>query len=272
MPSIADALQARYGTTPELVPEVATDTIAVQLLHRSIRSFKPDRLKSGLIELIVAAAQSAPTSSHLQAWSVVAVQDPARKARLSKLAGNQKHILDAPLLLVWLADLSRLRRMGQERKAVTDGLDYLEMFLTAVMDVTLAAQNAATAAESEGLGICYIGGMRNHPEQVAAELKLPPETFAVFGMVLGYPDPAKPAAIKPRFDLRTVLSHETYDTTHEKAAILEFDSVMEAFYRAQGMKADSWVANALTRVKGPESLSHRERMSEALRILGFVLR
>jgi nitroreductase len=272
MPSIADVLQARYGTAPEFVPEAATDTIAVQLLHRSVRSFKPDAVKPGLLELLVAAAQSAPTSSHLQAWSVVAVQDPARKARLAKLAGNQKHILEAPLLLMWLADLSRLRRTGQDRKAVTDGLDFLEMFLVAVMDATLAAQNAATAAESNGLGICYIGGMRNHPEQVAAELKLPPETFAVFGMVIGHPDPAKPTQIKPRLNLKTVLSHETYDTSREKESIAQFDSVMGQFYHAQSMNGDSWTEHALPRIHGPESLSNRERLNEALRILGFGLK
>lgn len=272
MPSIADVLQARYGTTPELVPEAASDTIAVQLLHRSIRSFKPTPLKAGMIELLVAAAQSAPTSSHLQAWSVIAVQDPARKARLAKFAGNQKHILEAPLLLMWLADLSRLRRLGQEHKSVTDGLDFLEMFLVAAMDATLAAQNAATAAESEGLGICYIGAMRNHPEQVAAELKLPPETFAVFGMAVGHPDPARPAQIKPRLNLKTVLSHETYDTSREKESITQFDPVMGEFYRRQSMKINSWTEHVLGRVHGPESLSNRERLSEALRILGFGLK
>jgi nitroreductase len=272
MPSIADVLQARYGTTPARVPEVATDAVAVQLLHRSIRSFQPKPLPAGTVELLVAAAQSAATSSHLQAWSVIAVQDPPRKARLAKMAGGQKHIVDAPLLLVWLADLSRLRRAGKARKLPVDGLDYLELFLVAVMDASLAAQNAAVAAEAQGLGICYIGAMRNHPEQVAAELKLPPEAFAVFGMIVGYPNLAQPAAIKPRLDQKTVLSHETYDTSHEEEAIAQFDTLMAEFYKTSGMKQISWSAHMLDRVKGEESLSHRERLNEALRILGFGLR
>jgi len=271
MPSIADALQARYGVTPAQVPEAAPDTIALQLLHRSIRSFKPDPLKPGTIELMVAAAQSAATSSHLQVWSVVAVQDPERKARLAKMAGGQKHILEAPLLLMWLADLSRLRRVGEAKKLPVAGLDYLEMFLMAVIDTTLAAQNAAIAAEAQGLGICYLGSMRNHPEQVAAELKLPPETFAVFGMAVGHPNPAKPTAIKPRLNQKTILSYETYDTSREKESIAEFDSIMAEYYKTSDMKPTSWSAHALERVKGPESLNHRDRLNDALRILGFGL-
>jgi nitroreductase len=73
------------------------------------------------LELLIAAAQSASTSSNLQFWSVVAVQETARKSRLAELAGQQQFIRDAPLLLVWLADLSRLDRIAAEYQAQVDG-------------------------------------------------------------------------------------------------------------------------------------------------------
>ncbi len=119
------------------------------------------------------------------------MQETERKSRLAELAGQQQFIRDAPLLLVWLADLSRLDRIAAEHQAQVDGTHYLEEFIVGVVDAALAAQSALIAAESLGLGAVYIGAMRNLPEQIAAELALPPHVFAVFGMSVGYPDPAK---------------------------------------------------------------------------------
>lgn len=123
--------------------------------------------------MLIAAAQSASTSSNLQTWSVVAVEDQQRKEELSKLAGNQAHIKQVPLFLVWLADLARLSSIADSRGISHDALEYLEMFVTATIDASLAAQNAAVAAESLGLGTVYIGGIRNHPQEVAEILNLP---------------------------------------------------------------------------------------------------
>ncbi|HKD74790.1 MAG TPA: nitroreductase family protein, partial [Ktedonobacterales bacterium] len=158
------------------------------LNHRSVRAFLPRALPEGTLDLLIAAAQSASTSSNLQFWSVVAVQEAERKSRLAELAGQQQFIRDAPLLLVWLADLSRLDRIAGERQAQVEGTNYLEAFIVGIVDAALAAQSALIAAESLGLGAVYIGAMRNLPERVAEELKLPPHVFAVFGMSVGYPD------------------------------------------------------------------------------------
>ena len=87
--------------------------------------------------------------------------------------------------------MSRLDRIAAERQAQVDGTHYLEEFIVGVVDAALAAQSALIAAESLGLGGVYIGAMRNLPEQIAAELALPPHVFAVFGMSIGYPDPAR---------------------------------------------------------------------------------
>ena len=117
------------------------------------------------------------------------MRDPERKARLARAGGDQEHIRQAPLFLVWLADLARLERVAGQVGEACAGLDYLEMFEVGVIDAALAAQNAVAAAESLGLGTVYIGAMRNHPEAVAAELALPPRVTAVFGLCVGTPDP-----------------------------------------------------------------------------------
>jgi nitroreductase len=245
------------------------DTI---LNHRSVRGFLPRKLAEGTLETLIAAAQSASTSSNLQFWSVVAVEETERKSRLAELAGQQQFIRDAPLLLVWLADLSRLDRIAAEYQAQVDGTHYLEEFIVGVVDAALAAQSALIAAESLGLGAVYIGAVRNLPEQIAAELGLPPHVFAVFGMSVGYPDPSRETGIKPRLPQSVVLHREQYSVAPRGEAFDGYNATMREFQREQGMKAIDWTQQCFNRVKDAEALRGRDRMREALRNLGFELR
>ena len=242
------------------------------LNHRSVRGFLPKALPEGTLELLIAAAQSASTSSNLQFWSVVAVQEPERKSRLAELAGQQQFIRDAPLLLVWLADMSRINRLATDRQAQVDGTHYVEEFIVGVVDAALAAQSALIAAESLGLGGVYIGAMRNLPEEIAAELALPPHTFAVFGMSVGYPDPARETGIKPRLPQSVVLHREQYSPLQRSEAIDNYNATMREFQREQGMRAIDWTQQCFDRVKDGAALRGRDRMREALRTLGFELR
>ncbi len=223
MPNPIELLSRRYGVDAVNVDVSWNDSLNTLLSHRSIRAYLPDLLPSGTLETLVAAAQSASTSSNLQTWSVVAVEDANRKEKLSQLAGNQAHIRQCPLFLVWLADLARLTHIAESRGLPHEGLDYLEMFLMATIDAALAAQNATVAAESLGLGTVYIGAMRNHPEAVAEVLNLPPHVFAVFGLCVGYPDQTIAAAIKPRLPQSSVLHRETYQLAEQDQAIAHYN-------------------------------------------------
>ena len=169
-------LRQRYGPDARPAPPGAfadDPTLPVLLGHKSVRHYKPDALASGTLALLGAAAQSAASSSNLQTWSVVALQDPAHKAEAATLCGDQEFIRQAPLFLVFCADLARLTAASEREGFPGAGLDYTEMFVTAVIDAALAAQNAAVAAEGLGLGICYVGAARNHPRELAALLNLP---------------------------------------------------------------------------------------------------
>ena len=285
MTSFRSALDARYGSSlaSPSAPVLASDALAHPVIesllgHRSVRAFLPDPVAPEALHAMVAAAQSAATSSNLQAWSVIAVQDPDRKARLAEFAGGQAHIRQCPLFLIWIADLSRLDRVGELTGVPAKANDYLEMFLVAVVDAALAAQNAVVAAEALGLGTVYIGAMRNHPEAVALELGLPGHAFAVFGLCVGVADPARPASVKPRLDASVVLHRERYQDGSENRpvgaeldSIAGYDQVMRAFQASQAMPAADWSAQSATRVRGPESLSGRDRLKAALAALGFPL-
>lgn len=245
--------------------------LATLLGHKSVRAYLPGPLPEGALQTIVAAAQSAATSSNLQTWSVVSVTDAAAKARFAAIAGNQKHIEQCPVFLVFLADLSRLRHLAEVEGEPSGGLDYLESFLVAVIDAALAAQNAVVAAESMGLGTVYIGALRNNPQAVAEELGLPPEVLGVFGLCLGWPDPAGASDVKPRLSQDVVWHAERYRAPARPADIATYDDAMRAFQSEQGMPTVGWASTSLKRVRGPESLGGRDMLRNALAKLGFKL-
>lgn len=273
LPVREGALAARYGA--DAAPDVVLPRSAVLdsiLAHRSVRAFLPTPLAPGVLEALVAAASSAPTSSNQQAWSVVAVEDPARKARLAELSAGQRFITQAPVFLCFIADLSRLERLGEAHRRRLEGLDYLESFMVALMDAALAAQNLVVAAESLGLGTVYVGALRHQPEAVAKELELPPNAFAPFGLSVGHPDPAVPGAVKPRLPQALVLHREVYAARDEGREVAAYDGRLSAFSEAVGIGRTTWTGRMLARVGTAAALSGRDRMREALRALGFGLR
>src|SRR5476649_2312507 len=100
-----DALLRRYGATGVPASGPWNEVIAAMLDHRSVRGYKPDSIPDGTLETMIAAAQSAATSSNMQWTSVIATTDPAKKKVLAEIAGGQKHIEECPLYMCWVADM-----------------------------------------------------------------------------------------------------------------------------------------------------------------------
>lgn len=272
-----ELLKARYGSgqpAPAITADALNPVLETLFSHRSVRAFRPDPLPAGTLDLLVAAAQSAPSSSNLQVWSAIAVEDAARRDRVATFVGNQKHVREAPLFLAWLVDLSRLQRLAAERGRQLDGTEYLDTFLMGVIDAALAAQNAVTAAESLGLGTVYIGALRNQPEAIAAELGIAPGdgVYPVFGLVVGHPDETRPAAVKPRLPQSSVLYRERYAPAPVEQQVGAYDEAMRAFYASQGLPVTTWSEHSLARLKTADDLKGRHRLREALAGLGFPLR
>jgi nitroreductase len=271
--SLRDAeLHLRYGQHLPDTAGIWNEVLSSLLAHRSIRAYRPDRIPEGTLEAILAAAQSASSSSNLQTWSVVVVEDEARKARLAELAGGQKHIRQAPIFLVWLSDLARAERLARLAGRPDEGLPFLETFLVSVIDATLAAQNAVVALESLGLGAVYIGAIRNHPDAVAAELGLPPRVAPLFGLCIGYADPDTPAAVKPRLPQNVVVHRETYALETQDDGIAAYDRILREFQVSQRLPATGWVEAVLSRLGSIQRLNGRDALKAKLRALGFALR
>ena len=202
---------------------VTTPTIQQIHKHSSIRAYKPDPVSKAMVEEIVAAGQRASTSSNLQMFSVVVVTEEQKRQQLATLCGDQKHIRQAPVFMAWCADLSRLSRACAMR-GYDHTYEYLENFLLATVDVTLLMQTAALAAESLGLGMCYIGAIRNRPQEVIDLLELPRLVAPISGMTLGWP--AVEPVIRPRLATDCILHWERYDNSREAPLLQDYDQAM----------------------------------------------
>ncbi|WP_227310833.1 NADPH-dependent oxidoreductase [Acidisoma cellulosilyticum] len=265
-------MRARYGAPPPSPTGSWNSTLDLLLRHRSVRSYLNDPLPTGSLQSLIAAAQSAATSSNLQTWSVVAVMDNELKSRLAAVAAGQKHIMECPLFLVWLADLSRNEQLADQRGISLEALPYLETFLVASIDAALAAQNAVIAAESLGFSTVYIGALRNNPTEVADILNLPSRSFAVFGLCVGYANPDALPDVKPRLPQKAVLSHNQYDNAVETEIFEGYDQTMAAFSARNETMRTTWKDRVFSRMSKVSQLAGRDRLRDALAQLGFELR
>ncbi|MEX0605807.1 MAG: oxygen-insensitive NADPH nitroreductase [Marinobacter sp.] len=214
-------------------------TIELLKSHRSIRKFTDQKIPRELFEELIRAGQGAATSSHVQAYSIIHVVNPENRAKLAELAGGQPYIAESSDFLVFCADMKRSTEAAERAGAdVVHGMT--EHLLVASVDTALLAQNIAIAAESEGLGLCYIGGIRNNPAEVSEVLKLPEHVYPVFGMCLGYPD--QNPEVKPRLPLASILKEDVYQADEDEALVAEFDDTMRSYYLARtgGNKETNW--------------------------------
>jgi nitroreductase len=274
----AESLALRYG--PDAIPGAGAeaalwnDHLALLLSHRSVRGYRSDALPDGTLEALIAAAQSAATSSNLQTWSVIAVTDPEKKTALAKLANNQKHIEQCPLFLIWVADIARNQRLAQQEGVTLEVMPYQETFLVACIDAALAAQNATVAAESLGLNCVYIGALRNQPLEVAKVVNLPPGTFGVFGMCVGYPNEAGAATeVKPRLPQAVIVHHNAYAAPDDEAQRRSaYDHLLSGFSTRNDMAANTWTGRVIDRMGKISALSGRDKQVETLHTMGFGLK
>ncbi|QGQ98009.1 oxygen-insensitive NADPH nitroreductase [Paenibacillus psychroresistens] len=241
-------------------------TINQILDHRSIRKFKNEPISKEQIKAVIESAQMASSSSNMQAYTVIGITSPEKKRLLAEYAGNQAYIEEAPLFLVWCADLNRIS-IASKPYGVDEIVSSTENFIAATVDVALAAQNAAIAAESLGLGIVYIGGIRNKPKEVCELLKLPKLVYPVFGMCIGVPD-QKPIK-RPRLPLSAVYHEEEYDTAiYEEQINLYDESIRKYTIERSGGKQDTcWSKEMAAKISRPI----REHMRSFLNEQGFKL-
>lgn len=240
----------------------------LDILYRrtSVRSYQNRQLPDEMLLSVLNAARQAPTSSNLQAYSMVVVRDHAKRQALAELAGHQQHVVAAPVIVAICADLYRARRIC-EAAETTPTIDACDMNLMAVVDAAVVGMCASIAAESLGLGTVMIGGLRNEPARVSELLDLPPHVFAVFGLCLGWPSEVPP--VKPRLPQELVIHHERYGSLLSESAISAYNDRLAAHHRSIGRRHDiPWSERVARLCASP----HRLNLKGALSRLGFRFR
>lgn len=214
------------------------ETLKIMAAHRSIRKYKNEAVPDKLLSEIINSARQAPTSSNLQAYSIIVVKDQAKKAELVKLCGDQVWVARCPVFLVICPDLNRLTKVAK-RQGYKPNMHYIEMFIVATVDAALVAENILLAAESCGLGGVMIGGIRNHPDKVSDLLELPEKVYPLMGICLGYPDQG--AILKPRLQPEVVIHYDKYDDSGLAEYLDDYEKIIKAtgLYNGAGRKTPS---------------------------------
>ncbi|XEU97439.1 hypothetical protein FSHL1_002725 [Fusarium sambucinum] len=272
VPNIVDdqtsLIQERYGESLAQEGRIPWNpTISNILQHVSVRNFIPDeKLPEATLETFMVAAQSASTGSMLQSWSAVAITDPERKSHIATLSGEQDFIRQAPLFILFCADLSRLQNASDHHGRPGDGtgLERIDLFIMSTIDAAMAAQNAAIAAESLGLGICYVGGTRNNAREMSDYLALPPHVVGLFGMAVGKARPEHINARKPRLPMNEVLHMDIWNGEEKKKRIERYEAILQTHYERQNkLGRPMWTVTLANFVRSGD-LDGRGRMRHVL--------
>lgn len=175
--------------------------------RRSVRVYSDREVSDELLDNILETAMRAPTCGNMQLYSVVVTRDDEGKRALSPAHFGQPMVTGAPVVLTVCADYKRFTRWCELSDA-DSGYDNFLSFMNAVSDATIFAQQIVAAAESVGLGTCYLGTVTYNARQISDLLGLPDMCVPVACITLGWP--AEEGVETERLPLRAVVHRERY--------------------------------------------------------------
>ena len=214
--------------------------------RKSTRQFENKEITNDIKSAILEAAFQAPTAGNQMLYAIIDVTDQTLKNQLVKTCDNQPFIAEAPLVLIFLADTRRWHDAYVEAGLEVRNPGMGDLFL-AIQDAVIAAQNVVVAAESFGIGSCYIGDILENVEMHRELLKLDEYTVPIAMLVLGYPTESQINRTKPnRFDRKYIVHENKYRrlTGDELRAMHEaqanrpdynFDQAVQAFGKRKYM-------------------------------------
>lgn len=228
MAGLKDLIDRRYGRDAGIDGEPdAAGVIPHLLSRRSIRLYKDEPVPDALIDALIACAQSAPTKSNLQQYSIIVVSDPAVRKALAPWCPRTRILETVPALLVFCADMRRNQRIGsfRRKKHVNNNLD---TFLNATVDASLAMGFFVVAAEAAGLGCAPLSSLRDHMYGVADVLGLPDGVFPVAGVMCGWP--SAEGYVNQRLPQSVVVHRDRYDDSGLEGEIDAYDRTRHAIF------------------------------------------
>lgn len=238
--------------------------IIQQLVQRkSVRVFEDRDISEEIIREIFSAAINAPTAGNQQLYTIIRITDPEIKTRLSESCDHQPFIAEGKLVMVFCADCLKwydaFRFSGCEPREPGAG-----DLLLAIDDAMIAAQNAVTAAESFGIGSCYIGDIMENIETQREILNLPEYVFPAALLVFGYPTEQQVKRKKPQ---RVEMKYIVHENAYHRLSPEDLKEMLE--YKSGENNYEMWIKAFCDRKYNSEFSREMQRSAcEVLRQFG----
>ncbi len=241
-------------------------------LHRSTRSYTPNRpIPNDTMRQLIEAATRASTTGGMQLYSIIVTESSEGKAKLAPLHFNQPMVEQCSAVVTFCADIARFSRWCELGDAKPE-YDNFAWYVNSAIDALLAAQNFATEAQSENLGICYLGTTIYTTAGIIEALNLPKGVIPVTTIVVGYP--ATQTNLTPRLPLEAVWHSEKYETPSDEEIKEYWAEIESSAQTAEILKANDLptLQRVFTecRYKGKDNIAISESYIEALRQQGFL--
>lgn len=186
----------------------ASETIKLLLERSSSRKFLDKRVPADVMNTILSAGVHAPTGGNLQPYSIIKIEDPAKRKKLAEINHNQPYVEAAPVSLLFCIDWRRLKRWADLEIAPFGATNSFRHFWISFQDTVIAAQNISTAADALGLGSVYIGTVLECFREIRDMFGLPEGVFPVVILCMGYPE--KRAEPRNKLPVEVVVHDEKY--------------------------------------------------------------
>ena len=178
--------------------------------RKSVRVYENKPIPPQMKEIILRSATQAPTAGCQQLYTILDITDQNLKEALVNTCDSQPFIAKAPMVLVFCADCKKWYDTYLEAGCIPRAPGAGDLML-AVTDTAIAAQNTVVAAESLGIGSCYIGDIMENCEKQRELLHLPDYVFPAVMLVFGWPTLQQKRRSKPqRCDLSHIVHENTY--------------------------------------------------------------
>jgi nitroreductase len=248
-----------------------TEFSDILLDRRTIRKYSSEPIDDELLSGLLTEGCRASTTGNMQVYSIIISRDEEKKRELAPLHFDQKMITEAPVVLTFCADFNRFNKWCRLRNA-EPGYDNFLSFLTAAIDALIVAQTVCIAAESRGIGICYLGTTTYMADKIIEVLKLPKGVVPVTTVTLGWP--AEKPEQTDRLPLEAIVHKEAYRDYNRESIEMYFREKEERKDSRQFVKENNkeTMAQVFTdvRYKKADNIHFSKMILQVLKEQGFM--
>ena len=242
------------------------ETMKLLLERSSCRNFTDQKIPKEVLRTILEAGAHSASGGNLQPYSIVKIEDNAKKQKMAEMCG-QNFIGKAPMLLLFCLDLHRLERWAELEVAPFTASSSFLHFWVSFQDTIICAQSICTAADSMGLGSVYIGTVIEMPAQLQSMFKLARGVFPVVLVCLGYPV-ARPK-VAGKLDLDVFVHSEQYCDLEDEQLLAAYNKKYKDVRLPITQERLETILKVCRRVQGEE---FAEKCAQKINHDGFVNR